>query len=145
MTTAQRTAREILDAYLRELGNGYSERLLELFAEKVDWSVPGADEVPWLGARSTREEVADFFTSLTGHVAGEEFVVERVLADDRDGVALGHLKSRVRAHGALIETWFALHVTVTDGLITRYRFYEDSLEVARAWGGRGGTGPGVPA
>ncbi|MGH4031071.1 nuclear transport factor 2 family protein [Actinomycetota bacterium Odt1-20B] len=133
MTTAQRTAREVLDAYLRELESGYSERMVELFAEKVDWSVPGADEVPWLGERSTREEIADYFTSHAGYVARDEFVIERVLADDRDGVVLGHFKSRVRANNAPMESWFAIHVTVVDGLITRYRFYEDSLEVARAW------------
>ncbi|MFE0104875.1 nuclear transport factor 2 family protein [Streptomyces sp. NPDC059009] len=133
MAADQRTAREVLDAYLRELHSGYSERMVELFAAKVDWSIPGADDVPWLGERSTRDEIADYFTSHAGYVARDEFVVERVLADDRDGVALGYFKGRVKANNAPMESWFAIQVTVSDGLITRYRFYEDSLEVARAW------------
>ncbi len=141
MTAEQRTPREIVEAYVRAMENGHSDRIAELFAEKVDWCVPGAEEVPWLGTRSTREEVADFFRALYNHVAKEEFVVEQVLADDRDAVALGHLKSRVRANNALMETWFALHVTVTDGQITRYRFYEDSLAIMRAWEAPGRTDP----
>ncbi|WP_167390868.1 hypothetical protein [Streptomyces yunnanensis] len=32
-----------------------------------------------------------------------------------------------------MESWFVLQLTVLDGEITRYRFYEDSLTVARAW------------
>ncbi|MEV0152576.1 hypothetical protein AB0H57_02390 [Micromonospora sp. NPDC050686] len=28
---------------------------------------------------------------------------------------------------------FALHLTVTEGLVTRHHVYEDSLSVARAW------------
>ena len=133
MTAEQRTPREAVEAYVRALESGHSDRIAELFAEKVDWCVPGAEEVPWLGTRSTREDVADFFTVLYHHVAKEEFAIEQVLADDQHAVALGHLRSRVRANNALMESWFAIHMTVTDGQITRYRFYEDSLAIMRAW------------
>ncbi|SHN20241.1 hypothetical protein SAMN05216268_123133 [Streptomyces yunnanensis] len=53
--------------------------------------------------------------------------------DGAEAAVSGRFRSRVIRNGAVMESWFVLQLTVLDGEITRYRFYEDSLTVARAW------------
>ncbi|WP_274917921.1 nuclear transport factor 2 family protein [Streptomyces sp. WZ-12] len=124
---------ETVERFLDRLAWGDIDGVVTLFAERVDWDVPGAVEVPWLGTRTTRSEVADYFTAHPTHVAKEEFVVERTLVDGAEAAVSGRFRSRVIRSGAAMESWFVLQLTVTAGEITRYRFYEDSLTVARAW------------
>ncbi|ACO79727.1 hypothetical protein AvCA_35800 [Azotobacter vinelandii CA] len=141
-------------ATLREIALRYFERvaafweapdepqtlaaILELFAEDVDWDVPGdLSAVPWIGPRRDREAVGAFYRELAAQLAPERFEVQRILADDEQAVALGELASRVRATGRLIETPFAFVLSVRDGRIVRYRMLEDSHAVAVAASGQG--------
>ncbi|NMO17901.1 SnoaL-like domain-containing protein [Pyxidicoccus fallax] len=125
-----RTTRSTVEALLQGLEAGKS--VAELFAEQVDWDIPGAKEVPWIGRRSTRAEVAGFFDSLHDHVIVHEFRVTQILVDGRDAVLLGRLHDTVKATGRPLTTAFAIHLTVEKGHITRYHLYEDSYAVARA-------------
>ncbi|WP_151810652.1 nuclear transport factor 2 family protein [Acinetobacter bereziniae] len=107
--------------------------VLELFAEKVDWDIPGNKEVvPWIGPRNDRESVGAFHQELAAQIAPERFEVQHILADDQDVVAIGELSSRVKATGSLIETPFAFLFTIKEGKIIRYRMLEDSYAVAIA-------------
>lgn len=107
--------------------------LLELFSEEVDWDIPGnKDVVPWVGPRHGREAVGAFHQDLAIQIAPERFEVQRILADDKDVVAIGELSSRVKATGRLIETPFAFVFTIKEGKIVRYRMLEDSYAVAIA-------------
>ena len=45
---------------------------------------------------------------------------------------MGHVLQRMKRNGRAFTIPFALHLTVSDGLITRYHVYEDSLTVAEA-------------
>lgn len=107
--------------------------VLELFAEEVDWDIPGdLETVPWIGPRRNREAVGAFHRDLAAHIVPERFEVQNILADDEVAVALGELASRVKATGQLIESPFAFVLTVKQGRIVRYRLLEDSHAVARA-------------
>jgi hypothetical protein len=46
------------------LGRFDADAVAKLFAETIDWDVPGATTVPWTGRRSKRHEVADYFMTL---------------------------------------------------------------------------------
>ncbi|MFE8100826.1 nuclear transport factor 2 family protein [Brenneria goodwinii] len=111
--------------------------LLELFAEDVDWDIPGdLDAVPWIGPRRDRQAVGAFHTELAAQIAPERFEVRRILADDEEAVAVGELASRVKATGLRITSPFAFVLTVRDGRIVRYRLLEDSHAVAVAASGQ---------
>lgn len=47
-------------------------------------------------------------------------------------IALGELESRVKSTGKLIVSEFAFDLTFRDGLIVRFRMFEDSFAVAQA-------------
>jgi uncharacterized protein len=126
--------RATVEAFLAELEAGDVGAAVGRLAEPVDWRVPGSSAVPWIGERSTRAEATEFFALLDRHLEAERFVVTRILVDGADAVVLGDFRDTVRATGATLESWFAIHLTVADGQITRYHFYEDSYAVARAMG-----------
>ncbi|AXW87528.1 hypothetical protein AU509_15435 [Lonsdalea britannica] len=112
------------------------EGVLELFAEDVDWDIPGdRDTVPWIGPRRDRQEVSAFLMELVAQIAPERFEVRRILADAEEAVAVGELASRVKATGRLITSPFAFVLTVRDGKIVRFRMLEDSHAVAAAVSG----------
>ena len=58
--------------------------------------------------------------------------VSGFLIDGEDAVVMGHVSQRLKSNGRAFTTPFALHLSISDGLITRYHVYEDSLTVAEA-------------
>lgn len=111
--------------------------ILALFADEVGWDIPGnLEAVPWIGPRRDSESVGAFYRELAARITPERFEVQRILADVDTAAVLGELASRVNATGRLIESPFAVVLTVGDGRITRYRMLEDSHAVAAAVTGR---------
>ncbi|MEV4183220.1 nuclear transport factor 2 family protein [Streptosporangium canum] len=130
--------RDTVEELLRRIAEGDHDRTAELFAEPIDWRLDwpaeGHPAVPWIRPRSSRADVADHFRSLEAHHVPElnGTSVTRILIDGAHAVVLGEIVQTVRDGGAAYTSPFALHLTVEDGLVTRYHIYEDSLTVARA-------------
>jgi ketosteroid isomerase-like protein len=130
--------RDLVEELLRRMADGDHDRTAELFAEPIDWRLDwpaeGHPAVPWIRPRSSRADVADHFRSLEAHHVPElnGTSVTRILVDGPHAVVLGEIAQTVRAGGIAYTSPFALHLTVEDGLVSRYHIYEDSLTVARA-------------
>ncbi len=129
------SARSIVDAFLARFGSGDLPGLLELFADRVDFSVPGASNVPWTGNRSTKAEVTDFFTLLMtgGLTEAEAFDVDDTIVDGENVVIAGRSRFRVVATDKHFDNSFAIVFTVIDGLIARYHMHEDSHAISVAF------------
>ncbi|MFD4862237.1 nuclear transport factor 2 family protein [Streptomyces atratus] len=132
------SSRATAEDFLRRLSEGDPDRIAELFAEHVDWQLNWPDSghpaVPWIRPRSTRADVADHFREIAAFHVPEESAgtVSRVLVDGADAIVLGDIRQTVKTTGQPYTALCALHLTVVDGLITRYAVYEDSLTVAEA-------------
>jgi NAD(P)H dehydrogenase (quinone) len=126
--------RETIGEFFGLLGEGDLDRAADLFAEDIDWLVPGDERIPWTGGRTRREEVARYFTDLwSAMVPGEiQMSVDKILVDGPDAVALGHVASTAKATGRRFSTPEAFRFTVEDGKITRMHLYEDTHLVAEA-------------
>ncbi|MEV0150763.1 MULTISPECIES: nuclear transport factor 2 family protein [unclassified Nonomuraea] len=130
--------RKIVEELLGRMAKGDHDGAAELFAEEIDWQLDWPEEghpaVPWIRRRTGRSDVAGHFRMLAEYHVPElnGTSVTRILVDGPDAVVLGHIRQTVRANGRAYTSAFALHLTVEDGLITRYHIYEDSLAVARA-------------
>lgn len=134
--TAVLTTREVVDAFFSRFGAGDLPGLLDLFADRVDFLVPGAPNVPWTGARTGREEIEEFFTTLATELTpAEEFTIDATVVEDGHAVVTGRSRFGVVSTGKSFVNEFALHFTVADGRITGYRMHEDSHAISVAFTG----------
>ncbi len=133
-TTAQASTVATVEAFFASFGSGHLPGLLDLFADKVDFNVAGAPNVPWAGVRSSKDEIAEFF-GLFGQVltAPDSFEITRKISQDEDAVVIANAVFGVLATGKKFTNRYALHFTVTDGKIVRYHMYEDSYAISEAF------------
>lgn len=107
--------------------------IAELVSENVDWLVAGNTHVvPWIGRKYEKKGVAEFYAQIRAQISSEYFEIKDILVKDNRVVAIGELASRVKKTGKLIETEFVFDIRVEDGLITRFRMFEDSHAVSEA-------------
>ncbi|KUL55573.1 MULTISPECIES: nuclear transport factor 2 family protein [unclassified Streptomyces] len=136
--TAQRPApeatRAVVQDFLRARLAGDTARMVELFADEVDWLLADNPGVPWIRPRSTGAECAAQSAELAAHTVAEDAraTLDTFLVDGADAVLFGHLAGAVRATGKSFEGPFALRLTVEEGRITRHHLYENSLSIAEA-------------
>jgi uncharacterized protein len=73
---------------------------------------------PVLGTNSGRQAVADFVRDSASMVERISFEVHDVLANDDRAVILGGLSTRIKSTGKIINTAFAIILTIVGGEIT---------------------------
>jgi len=122
-----------VQAFLCAMGSRNLDAIVELFSEQVNWFIPG-DEVlaPWLGKRVGKVGVRDFFSLLWPATEPISAQVDHLFVEGDKAVVIGEFSTRMLATGKVVDSLFHIHLTVADGLITRYRLLEDSLAVQRA-------------
>lgn len=126
--------RAVVQEFLSARLAGDTDRLVELFADEVDWLLAENPAVPWIRARSTAAECAAQFAELMEHTIPEHACasVDTFLVDGSDAVLMGRISGTVRSTGKSFEGPFALHLAVERGQIVRHRLYENSLSIAEA-------------
>ena len=125
---------EIAQGFLSKIAAGASgEDVASLFSNDLDWNIPGSSgALPWVGRKSGKQAVVDFVNESPKLIERLRFNIQDVLAGDRRAVILGDLATRVNNTGKVIESAFAIVLTVDHGLITHFLMLEDSFCVAQA-------------
>ena len=104
-----------------------------LFSDDVEWEIAGdVGALPWVGRKHGPQAVIEFVRDSREMLESLKFEVQAVLADEVRAVIIGELSSRVKKTGKVIDTSFALIVTVSAGKITRFQMLEDSFATAAA-------------
>jgi ketosteroid isomerase-like protein len=126
--------RETVEKFYALLGAGDTAAVIGLLADDFHWEIPGdVDTAPWLGLRTTTQEVEEFFVHQGNHLEREAFDIDHIVVDGPDAVVLGRAAGRVRSTGKPLEFQFAVHFVVdVEGRISRYVFFEDSWHIAEA-------------
>ncbi|CAM5644268.1 nuclear transport factor 2 family protein [Streptomyces aurantiogriseus] len=134
VSSVAEATRAVVQEFLAARLAGDVGRLVELFADEVDWLLAENPAAPWIRPRSTAAECAAQATELMEHTVPEDAraSVDTFLVDGTDAVLMGHVSGTVRATGKSFEGPFALRLTVEDGRITRHHLYENSLSIAEA-------------
>ncbi|MEU8951940.1 nuclear transport factor 2 family protein [Streptomyces sp. NPDC048489] len=129
------TTREVVEKFLGLLGAGDPDAVAEVFNEVIDWYVPGSDQLPWTGRRTTPAQVADYLRVLGENIVPEENVdkVEALIVEGEHAVLLGEFTRTARSTGRVYEMPIAMHFQVVDGRISKLYLYEDTAKVARAY------------
>jgi uncharacterized protein len=134
-TENQTTTARVMATFLNRLGEQDAEGIGELFADQIDWFVPGSRALPWTGPRSRREQVADYFRTLwSAFVPGRSTAtVDKVVVDGDEAVVFSRFSHTVEKNGRRLETPAALRLTIANGQIIRMHLYEDTLAVDEAF------------
>ncbi|HST59404.1 MAG TPA: nuclear transport factor 2 family protein [Longimicrobium sp.] len=127
---ATEATREMGAEFFRRMGAREPEPIAALFADEVDWFIPGNQEVaPWVGRRHTRADVAEFYRMLFDAVTPLSVELQHLLVDGEVAIATGEFSSRMNRTGRVLDSLFSIDFTVRDGQIVRYRLMEDSHAV----------------
>jgi uncharacterized protein len=134
-TENRTTTEKVIASFLNRLAAQDAEGIGELFADQIDWFVPGSGALPWTGPRSQREQVADYFRTMwPTFVPGQSIAtVDKVVIDGADAVVFSRFSHTVAKNGRRLETPAALHLTIANGQVIRMHLYEDTLAVHDAF------------
>ncbi|WP_316814698.1 nuclear transport factor 2 family protein [Pedobacter nyackensis] len=125
--------REVINNFFQALAGRELAVLIQLFAEEIDWDIPGNEELaPWLGKRTKRNEVKDSFELLWQNIEPIAAQIDRILVDDDFAIATGSFSSKMNRSGQIYSSMFSAHFTVSGDQIIRYRLQEDSYGLVEA-------------
>ena len=120
--------------FLARMGSGAApEEIGKLFSENLEWEIAGdTGALPWIGTKSGRPAITDFVRDSREMIERISFEVQDILASADQAVILGSLASKVKRTGNIINTRFAIVLTVAHGEIVRFQMLEDSFAVSQA-------------
>lgn len=125
---------KLAQEFLNRLSSGAEpEEIAKLFSENADWKVAGDTGVlPWIGQKAGRTAVTDFVEDSRVLLERISFEVLDILGGNDRAVILGSLASRLKRTGKIINTDFAIVLTIANGEIVRFQMLEDSFAVSQA-------------
>jgi ketosteroid isomerase-like protein len=132
MSHQQNTA--IAQKFLEGIGSGRDpDEIAALFDADLVFEIQGDDGVlPWIGRKTGRQAVAGFIRDIRALTEPVTFDVEDILASDSRAAIVGALQTRIKATGKIIATQFAIILTITGDVVTRFQMLEDSFDVSKA-------------
>jgi uncharacterized protein len=132
MSHQQNTA--IAQKFLEGIGGGRDpDEIAALFDADLVFEIQGDDGVlPWIGRKTGRQAVAGFIRDIRALTEPVTFDVEDILASDSRTAIVGALQTRIKATGKIIATQFAIILTITGDVVTRFQMLEDSFDVSKA-------------
>lgn len=127
------TIQSVIHRFFKHLSNRNLQELTALFSDNVDWYIPGdTTKAAWLGRRSNRQEVADFYELLWKSTEPISVNVENVFINKNQAVIAGEFSTKMLETGKVVDSLFFILMTVEDDLIVRYRLLEDTLYVSKS-------------
>ena len=124
----------IAQKFLEGIGSGQNPaEIAALFTADLVFEIQGDDGVlPWIGRKTGRQAIADLIRDIRALTESVSFEVEDILASERRAAIIGALRTRIKATGKITATQFAIILTVTGDLVTRFQMLEDSFDVSKA-------------
>jgi ketosteroid isomerase-like protein len=125
----------IAQKLLEGIGGGRDpSKIAALFdADHLLFEIQGDDgALPWIGRKTGRHTVADFIRDIRTLTEPVTFEVEDILASESRAAIIGALQTRIKATGKTTATQFAIILTISDDVVTRFQMLEDSFDVSKA-------------
>jgi ketosteroid isomerase-like protein len=124
----------IAQKLLEGIGGGKDPaEIAAMFDANLVFEIQGDDGVlPWIGRRTGRQAIAEFIRDIRALTEPVTFDVEDILASDSRAAIIGALQTRIKATSKITATQFAIILTITGDLVTRFQMLEDSFDVSKA-------------
>jgi uncharacterized protein len=124
---------QVIENLLAAFGRGDMQAVLDLFAEDVDWRMPGPKVIPYVGDRKGRKAIEAFYKQLAELCSVEHWELRKLIDGGDDVVALGFERIRVKSTGKAFEQHIAIVYTLRHGKIAAVQFFEDCAAAAAAF------------
>ena len=122
----------VLQAY-SSFRDGDIPAVLDSLSEDVEWVTAEVVGVPVGGTWRGRDQVGEFFQTLSDVQEARQFEPREFVAQDDRVVALGHYAWHVKSTGREWESDFAHVFSVRDGKVTRFQEYTDTAALGDAF------------
>lgn len=129
MSSIQKITKE----FLEYLGKRDLDNLTNLFSENIDWEIPGnVEKVDWLGKRSSKDEIKDFFRMLWSATEPLSARVNKIFIEHDEAVITGAFSTKMLKTGKVVDSIFFIHMVIKDRKIIKYTLLEDSYAVSES-------------
>ena len=124
----------IAQKLLERIGSDRSPtEIATLFDAEVVFEIQGDDGVlPWIGRKTGRRAIVNFIRDSRALTEPITFEVDDILASNSRVAIVGALQTRIKSTGKIIGTQFAIILTITGDVVTRFQMLEDSFGVSKA-------------
>lgn len=127
------TVLESAQMYLFHLSQRNHHELMQMFAEEVDWYIPGDQKkAPWLGRRSSKDEISEFFLQLWRATEAVSASIVHLAAEGDQAIIAGDFSTKMLATGKVVDSMFCIRMQFREGKIVWYRLLEDSWAVFKS-------------
>ena len=114
-------------------GDRSPTEIAALFDAEVVFEIQGDDGVlPWIGRKTGRRAIVNFIRDIRTLTEPISFDVDDILASNSRAAIIGALQARIKATGKITATQFAIILTITGDVVTRFQMLEDSFGVSKA-------------
>jgi uncharacterized protein len=104
-----------------------------LFDAEVVFEIRGDDGVlPWIDRKTGRQAIVNFIRDIRTLTEPITFEVDDILASNSRAAIVGALQTRIKGTGKITATQFAIILTITGDVVTRFQMLEDSFGVSKA-------------
>ena len=130
---------KIVQNFFEAFQKGDVDVIDRFFSPEIEYLVNStlSDEttkaIPWNGMHKGKKEVKAFIARLLASVDVVNFEVKDYIAQDDKVAVFGTFVYSAKSTGKLMKTEWAIKITMRDGLIYRYHFFEDTYAIAFAF------------
>ncbi|QPH38902.1 nuclear transport factor 2 family protein [Pedobacter endophyticus] len=122
---------KVVNLFLQSLSQRDLKNLIQMFAEDIDWNIPGdKDLAPWLGKRSSRDEVEEFYELLWKNTVPKSAKVNNIMVNNSTAIVSGEFSTIMLKTNKVVDSMFFIEISVENSLIVKYRLLEDSYAVS---------------
>lgn len=115
---------------------GDVQTIMDHVADDAGWVEYGSPMVPYMGARSGKAEILEFFQAMAGSTRGGSILAEHFLADGDMVVMVGRFRATVQSTGSKIDAPIVHVFTMSGGKIARWEGFSDTEQVVAAHTGK---------
>lgn len=125
--------RNLVISYFTALQSRNLNEVMALFADTVDWYIPGNETVaPWLGRRSNKQDIETFFKLLWSQTEPVSGSIHHMFVEENVALTSGIFVARMLQTGKYYESIFFTEITIQNNLIIKYRLLEEGYGLVKA-------------
>ncbi|WP_437373642.1 nuclear transport factor 2 family protein [Maribacter litoralis] len=117
---------KIIKEYLNKLLSGNKEEAFELIAENAIWTVKGSVNVPTVGVRKGKKEIAVYFENFLNNFDPKEFNINHYFKEKEVVFVIGNFTHLINKTQKLVSSDWMMKFEIKNEKITSYKILEDS-------------------